>query len=171
MDNVKGILAILVLLLGGTCFILFLQYGTTKTQLSDALLMSDSSLALLRTQGVPCSASAAEFAKISRCIAPALLQKDFKEGGFGQPDTTKGTPGFIIITNVNQRMYESSRFSFQFNRATIQEGCHIPGNITTGVACRFNFDTHCDKGDVLEVFYATNISGTPTQAKVFTKNC
>ena len=167
METVKGVLIILVILLSGISFILFLQYSTTSSQLESAKVQSGLTLELLRIQAVKCDAIATQFSQLSECLEPLLMQKDFKQDAFAQPDDKKGTTGYLIIKNINRKSYNASLFTFQYNRVLVQEGCTIPGTIEYNVVCRFNFDNRCEKGDVLEVFYPAEMKET----KVFTETC
>jgi hypothetical protein len=169
MDTVKGVLVILVALLVAGVMLLFAQTSATKAQLEHAKDTNGLTLQLLRLQGVACTANSQDFIATSRCLESSLMQKDFKEDGFAQPGKT--TNGYLIIKNVNRRVYESKSFTFLFNRKVIQQGCLIPGNIDYNVACRFDFTQFCEKGSVLEVNYTTKIDNKSTSAKIFTKNC
>ena len=172
MDTVRGVLLILVLLLGGVVFILFLQTSAMSAQLNNAITESTLTLQFLQAQGVTCSdALPMNFNIISKCIAPLLITKDFKENGFTQPDIKKGMSGVLVIININHVTYNSSNFVFYDNRVKVKEGCAIPGDIGYNVACKFEFDAFCEKGDVLEVYYKTNTTTGQKEVKVFTKNC
>jgi hypothetical protein len=172
MDNVKGVLVILVLLLGAGGFLLYIQLAASNNQLALAREAGNATLNLLQAQNVPdCGSSPTDFTRIANCIRPALLQKDFREDSFAQPNAKTGASGYVVIKNTNRKSYDATRFTFYKNRALTQTGCTLPGTIDYNVVCRFNFDTPCVDGDVLEVKYSTNITGEPTETKVFTKNC
>lgn len=172
MDTVKGVLIILTLLFGAGAFLFYIQLAAANNQLANAKETSLLTIKLLQAQNIPeCGSSPTDYVKIANCIKPVLLQKDFKEDSFAQPDSKKPSSGYVVIKNINRKAYDAERFSFYKNRILVQEGCTIPGAIDYNVVCRFNFDTYCADGDVLEVKYTTNISGTPTETKVFNKNC
>jgi len=171
MDNMKGVLLILTILFVCTTFLFFLRSATSGVQLDEANKLSASTLVLLQTQGIPCSASPVDFKKITSCIGPALEIKNFKEDGFVQPDEKKGTQGYIVIKNVNVKPYDTQKLSLERNRAVVQEGCSniAEGDIGKGVTCRFIFSERCEEGDVLEAYYTGNSTGTKT--KIFMKTC
>ncbi|HEX2556838.1 MAG TPA: hypothetical protein VHK86_00820 [Nitrososphaera sp.] len=170
MDRVQQVLAILVVMLFLGVVLLFVQLSSTKSQVSHAKDTNALTLQLLRVQGVGCSATAQDFQATGKCLENALVQKDFKEDGFSQP--AKGDPGYLIIKNINRRSYDSSSFTFLFNREIVEKGCNIPGNIDYNVDCRFDFDQYCEKGSVLEVNYTMAAQdGKQISTKIFTKNC
>ncbi|HIH24515.1 TPA: hypothetical protein HA251_05760 [Candidatus Woesearchaeota archaeon] len=172
MDTVKGVLIILTILLAGASFLLYIQLAASESQLEKADAASVFVLQYLQAQNVPkCGADPKDYLTIAACVKPQLAQKDFKEDGFSPGDKKSGAGGYIIIKNVNRRSYESARFSFYKNRVLEQSGCTIPGTIDYNVACRFNFGTYCQDGDVLEILYTTNSTSAPAETKVFTKNC
>lgn len=167
MDAVKGILLILVILLATVSFFLLIQSSTQRNDLGSAVATNQLTIQLLRAQGIPCTAASTNFNAVGDCIVPALKQKDFKEDGFAQPDERKGTPGYLLIKNINHASYASGNFTFLYNKAVSQQGCTIEGSIDYSNVCRFNFEQRCEKGDILEVNYTSG----KTSAKVFARNC
>ncbi|MDD9952802.1 MAG: hypothetical protein OXR66_00530 [Candidatus Woesearchaeota archaeon] len=165
MDNVKGILVLLVLVLGAATFLLFVRGSTMSAQLADAEFLATRTDALLDQQRVKCSATPQEFGKLADCIAPALRMSDFKQHSFTQP--RKDDPGKLVIQNVNKRAYDADKFVFYYNREVLQRGCSIPGEIGHEVTCTATFPAQCEKGDVLEVFYPVD----GEEVKVFLKTC
>jgi hypothetical protein len=166
-DMVKIILVFLVVLLAGTTFVFYTQSQVTKAQLDEAKTVNGMVIDLIRLQGGACMASKSDIAGTGKCLEPLLMAKDFKQDDFSQPDTRKGTQGFLVIKNINRAAYASSNFTFTFNREVVQQGCPLPGDIGYNIVCRFDFNEFCDAGDVLEVSYTR---GKDT-AKVFTKTC
>lgn len=166
MDTFKGVLLVLVLILGVGAFFLFLKSSTARAEVRDARVLSSSVLDLLRAQGARCDARADQFGRIAEdCVRPLLAIRDFREDSFRQP--RQDAPGYLVIKNTQAQVYESSEFRFYFNRRLMQEGCTVEGDIDTGVTCRFEFTARCEEGYVLEVFYP--IDGE--DRKVFLKTC
>jgi hypothetical protein len=167
MDNLKMVLIILVLLLGVGTFYFYVQSASVKAQLDQAREANRLTIELLRLEGTTCNAQASDFRKVQSCIQPLLIQKDFKEDGFAQPDDRRGYGGYLVIKNVNHRAYDSDSFLFLYDRQLSQQGCSLRGEIGYGITCRFNFTQHCERGSVLEVNYTNETSSY----KVFTKTC
>jgi hypothetical protein len=165
MDTVKGIAILVALLFVASTFYLFVQASARASQLEAAQETNKLTLELLRVQGARCSATRTDFSGVGNCIRPLLLPKDFKEDSFSNPKEDEF--GYLVIKNVGSASYASDEFTFFFNRELRQEGCTIPGNITQGITCRFNFMDRCDDGDVLEAMYTKDDVTT----KVFTKTC
>ncbi len=92
MDTVKGVLAILTLLLGALSFLLFIQLSAANAQLALANELSGNTLKLLKGQSATnCGTISTDFQRINNCIKPLLLTNDFKEDTFAQPDAKKAT--------------------------------------------------------------------------------
>ncbi len=170
MDTVKGVLAILTLLLGALSFLLFIQLSATNAQLSQATELSANTLKLLKGQSATnCGTVSNDFQKINDCIKPLLLTNDFKEDTFAQPDLKKATTGYLVIRNDNKKTYDGTRFTFYKDNILTQTGCLISGDISYKETCRFDFAEYCEAGHKLEVYY--NMSATNETAQIFLKNC
>jgi hypothetical protein len=167
MDIFKVVLVILVIFLGAATFIFFAKAQVASAQLEKAQNLAAATQEFLRVQGASCGAGKTDFDGTTECIKPLLLQKDFKQDAFGQPDEKKGTQGYLVIKNINRQAYAAANFTFMYNREVLAHGCHIDGDIGYNAVCRFNFNTRCIDGDLLEVEY---LKGAES-AKVFTMSC
>ena len=165
MDIVKVVLAVAVIFLGAAAFLFFAQANVAKAQVEKAQTLNDATREFLRVQGATCSASKTDFAGTVKCIEPLLMQKDFKEDSFGQPG--KEESGHLVIKNINRKAYAAANFTFQYNRETLAQGCHIEGEIGYNAVCRFTFGQRCIDGDLLEVQYTAGAKTT----KIFTRSC
>lgn len=167
MDKSKAILFLAALVFAIAAFLFYVQAQTAKAKVADATFLSGETLKLLRAQDARCrGVVATDFLAIAEeCIAPLLLEEDFRRETFGQP--RGGEPGYLAISNTNRRTYEAGLFEFYFDRELIQTGCHIPGTIDYGVACRFEFFEECRPGSVLEVLYPAGAE----KARVFLMTC
>lgn len=170
MDTVKGVLAILTLLLGALSFLLFIQLSAANAQLAQATELSGNTLKLLKGQSATnCGTISTDFQKINSCIKPLLLANDFKEDAFAQPDAKKETVGYVVIRNDNKKTYDGARFTFYKDNILVQTGCLISGDISYKETCRFDFSEYCEAGHKLEVYY--NITATNETTQIFLKNC
>lgn len=164
MDKVKAALLILTLILLGSTPYLLVQRNTAQAAAEGAQELAAATKDLLRLQDVRCSKTSPEDIA-TECIRPLLAARDFREDAFRQPKGAE--PGYLVIKNMGRTAYEAGKFSFQFNRAPIQEGCTVAGTIDYEVTCRFEFAQECRDGDVLEVFYP--VADEPV--RVFLKTC
>ena len=62
--------------------------------------------------------------------------------------------GFLVLENKGRTTLESVQFALYKNHEVTDEGCVIEGSIDPGYLCRLEFNTPCEKGDVLEAMYA-----------------
>ncbi len=173
MENSKAILLLLTLGLAGTSILLFMLYGSAHAQATEAESLGLAVRDLLRAERVACSASAEQYARLAGCVSPLLMEKDFKEDSFKQPDARTDAPGYLVIRNENARAYDAEKFAFTYNRAPIAEGCKdLSGSVDKDVTCRFDFLQTCEKGTVLEVTYPVKgDDGNERPVRVFLKTC
>jgi len=165
MDNVKGILVLLVLVLFAGTFVLLIRQSAMSARADEAYALGVATRDLLRAQNARCTAAPEQYEQLAECITPLLITDDFREDAFRQP--RDDASGYVVIKNTNKRVFQSEEFTFYKNRALEQTGCTVPGEIGIDVTCRFDFSGTCNQGDLLEAYYPIN----DEPMKIFLKTC
>lgn len=162
MERSTFILSITLLFLFFLVGLLFTQNMAMQARLGMAEELSSEAKSLVKLQGYKgCVGPISDFEKIRLCLLDLkqkIIEKDnrqFEKGDvkFENVNIRLNQTGFIALTNNGIKDLDSEKFTLLKNRVIVYKHCVIKGIIAPGYVCRLNFDTYCDKGDVLEVQY------------------
>ncbi|MEK6964479.1 MAG: hypothetical protein AABX70_08735 [Nanoarchaeota archaeon] len=167
MTNVQvtvGIALILLVFIAGGLAVIVVS---NQKNVNDAKVLGQSALDYFKKVDKKCSARSNEFTKISTCLQDLKQQLgvigDLKEQSFMDYSARRNETGFLVLENKGRTPLNSSGFNLYKNHEMVDQGCIIEGSIDPGYLCRLEFDTPCEKGDVLEVMY--------TEKRAFLKTC
>lgn len=167
MTNVQvavGIALILLVFIAGGLAIIVVS---NQKNVNDAKTMGQASLDYFKKIGKKCDARANDFPKMTLCLQDLKQQLgvigDLKEQSFMDFSAKRNDTGFLVLENKGRTTLNSSAFTLYKNHETTDEGCIIEGSIDPGYLCRLEFNTPCEKGDVLEVMYG--------EKRAFLKTC
>ena len=147
-------LILLVFLAGGLAVIVVSNQKTVN----DAKTLGQATLDYFKKVSHKCDAHAADFAKVTACLKDLNQQLgiigQLKEQSFMDSSAKRNEIGFLVLENKGRTNLNSSRFILYKNHEMADQGCVIEDSIDPGYLCRLEFNTSCEKGDVLEVMYA-----------------
>ena len=156
-------LIILLFLSGGLAVIVVSQ----QTSVSEANALGRAVLDHFKKVGKKCDARYKEFPAIQACVQELTQELgvigELKEEAFVNVNLKKNETGFIVLENKGRIKLNSSRFALYKNHELADQGCVIEGTIDPGYLCRLEFNTSCEKGDVLEAMHE--------EKRAFLKTC
>ncbi len=167
MTNVQvtvGIALILLVFIAGGLAVIVVS---NQKNVNDAQTLGQSALDYFKKVGKKCDAHANEFTKINTCLQDLKQQLgvigDLKEQSFMDYSARRNDTGFLVLENKGRTSLNSSQFTLYKNHEIADQSCIIEGSIDPGYLCRLEFNTSCEKGDVLEVMYM--------EKRAFLKTC
>lgn len=158
MSNVQvavGIALILLVFIAGGLAVIVVS---NQKNVNDAKALGQATLDYFKKVGKKCDAHMGDFIKITTCLKDLKAQLgvigDLKEQSFMDYSAKRNDTGFLVLENKGRTSLNSSDFSLYKNHEVADQGCVIEGSIDPGYLCRLEFNTSCEKGDVLEVMYS-----------------
>ncbi|RME53863.1 hypothetical protein D6783_00635 [Candidatus Woesearchaeota archaeon] len=161
MEKTTFVLSIALLISILLAGIFFIQVLTLKTQLQEATALARAAKDLVNYERKTCRNPPEDLNAIRLCILAKLKALETKEEHtFTKEDVTfhnanpnKEETGYLILAYEGDSALNSSEFKLFKNKVLVDSGCLIEGTITKGYTCRLDFNTTCQRGDVLEVKY------------------
>ena len=156
MTNVQltvGVLLILLIVLSGALLIIVVSQ---QKAVNEAQALGQAAMEYMKKADKKCPARAKDFDGMVVCLQDMKQELgmigELKEQSFSVPK--KNETGFLVLENKGRMKLNSSAFALYKNHELKDEGCVIEGAIDPGYLCRMEFDSPCEKGDVLEVMYS-----------------